>query len=318
MKVNLLTNNYIQNYSNTKQSPVFQACGNPINLKYIMEKRDYLLPQRVKEQVGKIMERNPKNMPSLLEVHNSVYAPLAECKSFDEVKKLFPEFSGIKEQVVYERNSVYSRNFQNRTDENFALDVLKKFWVELKTKDEIAQDFGMPNRSSLEWILKKINFVSYPLNYKTLLKSSDSTGNAKIAAKTTAWNSMHPDLMRAHNKRAAQGCKTPEYRQTQSARIIALDSQNPQRREKISKYTKRVWELCPEVKHAMSEFSKEAPSFIIACVSKKLRGENLNALESRMCKAFFSRFWRLNPEMRETYARARAIASMELHANKLS
>ena len=67
----------------------------------------------------------------------------------------------------------------------------------------------------------------------------------------------------------------------------------------------------------IKEFSKEAPSFIIACVSKKLKGENLNALESRMCKAFFSRFWRLNPEMRETYARARAIASMELHANKL-
>ncbi len=67
----------------------------------------------------------------------------------------------------------------------------------IKTKDEVARELGLPNRTSLDWALKQINFVYFMPNYRVLLKASDEAGNREIAQKMTAYNEANQELMYA-------------------------------------------------------------------------------------------------------------------------
>lgn len=287
--------------------PSFECRGKPITLEYIVEKRSYLLPERVLKMVKEELAKGVSKLPSLMEIHKSIYEPLLRCKTLEEAQsqEMFPEFKNIKNEVVFERNTRYAREFQERTDSSFALKMLQEFWANLKTKEQIAKELGMTSRTSLEWPLKQINFVSYPANYKTLLLASDSEGNKKIASKTTAWNALHPDLMYARNKHAAQACKKESYRKAHSIRIKEYDKNHPERREKIALASKESWERCPEVRQAMAEFAKHESGYIKKIIMKRFKGEVLTKNELRTSKGFFKRFWQTYPELKSVFSKAR-------------
>lgn len=279
----------------------FQKYGKPLDLKYIMEKRSYLLPERVINEI-KLSE----NSRSLKDIHLSIYAPLLNCKTLDEVKAIFPEFKGIKDSVEFVRNSTYRKTFEELTENiNFPLKILQEYWAKIKTKDEIAKDLGMPGRTSLEWILKQIGFVGYGSNYKTLLEASSKEGNKTIAEKTRAHNLKNPDVMYERNKHAAQFCKTPEYREAQRERILKYDNEHPERKAKISEANKRTWEQCPEIKKAMSEFAKKESPYVRKVVMDKIKGKILSEKEIRVDKGFYKRFWQEYPELKQVFADAK-------------
>lgn len=293
------------NYKNTQ--PTFEAGGKPITLQYILEKRSNLLPERVLQAVKAELAKGSSKTRSLLEIHRAIYEPILKYTSLEALKEdaAFPEFKDIKPFVLFERNTRYAKEFKERTDKNFVLNMIQEYWGNLKTKDEIAQSFGMKNRNSLEWALKQIDFVSFPPNYRTLLKSSDEEGNREIASKTSAWNALHPDLMYARNKHAAQGCKTEEYRKAQAQRMKEYDKEHPERREKISISGKEAWAKCPEVRQAMSEFAAQSSSFLRHIVMKRFSGVKLTNKEDRISRGFFKRFWQTHPELKAVYAEAK-------------
>ncbi len=70
------------------------------------------------------------------------------------------------------------------------------------------------------------------------------------------------------NRHAAQFCKTEEYRSAQRARMIEYDKLHPERREKISEFDKRTWDLCPEIKEAMTQFAMSEAAYVRAIVMK--------------------------------------------------
>ena len=304
MKIDFIQNNSTNAAKTYKNRVSFQSGGKPITLQYILQNRTNLLPPRILEQVKNTVRRvSSCEMPSLLELHKKTYSPLLACKTLDEVKQLYPEFSEIKEDVVFLRDSVYAKEFKAKTDKNFVLKLLQEYWVQLKTKDEIARELGMNSRSSLEWALKQIGFVSYPHNYKTLLKASDKIGNDEIAAKTRAWNKAHPDEMYARNKHAAQGCKTPEYRAAQSQRIRKYDAEHPERKEKISQSLTYAWEICPELRSAMLAMLAEN-RYTGIIFSKKRQGIKLTDSQHRMIQGFFKRYWDSHPEFKTIFSQA--------------
>ena len=132
MQISPLQNLYTNNSSGVN-SPSFSAGGKPITLQYIVDKRADLLPPRVLAQAKQLLkDLPPAKQPSLLQLHKELYAPLAECKTLDEAKALFPEFEQIKETVNFSRETVFSRKFRERTDKDFALKVLKDYWYNLK------------------------------------------------------------------------------------------------------------------------------------------------------------------------------------------
>lgn len=298
MKINSL------NFYNS-QNPSFAGRGKPLDLNYIVNKRAKLLPKRVLETAILELKKDKSQQRSLLEIHKSVYSKLSSCLNLEMIKSHFPEFEGIKDSVVFSRDSVYKRDFEFRTiGINFPLKMIQDLWLKLKSKDEVAQELGMKSRTSLDWALKRIEFVYFPTNYRTLLKASDEVGNSLIAQKTKDWNAAHPELMMKRNKHAAQFCKTDSYRSAQSKRMLEYDKNNPERREKIAESSKRAWGLCPEIKEAMASFAAGESVFVRNAVIKNNIGITLSTTEFRAVKGFYKRFWNTFPELKRVFAEA--------------
>ncbi len=304
MKISYSINNLHSNNNRTQISPTFEHGGKPTTLKYAVQKHSKIIPERVLAEAKKVLSMGNGGTQSLYDIHKRIYAPLLDCKTLDEAKVLFPEFKDMKDEVRYVRETRYSREFFERTDKNFALKMLQEVWANLKTQEEISKSLGMSCNSSLVWPLKQIGFVGYSGNYKTLLKSSDAEGNRIIAAKTTAWNAMHPDLMYKKNKHAAQFCKTPEYKEKQSERMKALYIDYPELAQDKSDFNKEMWSRAPEVRKAMSEFIKNEPSSIRRLFSKKILGEQLSEEESKIIRSVYNRFWNTYPEYKKMLSKA--------------
>lgn len=300
-----ISNLNCQYSKSTTIKPNFKAKGKPISLQYIVEKRSYFLPERILNKAKEILTVSPNKIPSLMELHKSTYAPILECKTLDEVKKLFPEFKDIKPKVKFLRESVYTKSFNSKISDNFVLDTLKAYWGRLETLGEIARSLGMKTHSSIERALLRINFIPYDKNYRVLLNASDQEGNKIIASKTTAWNQAHPEKMYEHNKKAAQMCKTDEYRTAQAKRIKDFYKTNPERREKLSEALRMSWQNCPEIKEAMSEFLKQESIFTKHSICKRAQGKKLTSDEKKAAYGFYKRFWEAHPELKAIYAEAR-------------
>ncbi len=295
----------IQPYQNLQYSQPSFSGVKIIDLDYVINKREYLLPERVLAEVRKLS--GTKNMPTLKELHQKIYSPLMECKTLEEAKELFPEFAGVKPaDKVFERNTGNIRKLvvNGHLNDKLSLKLLQEVWVNLKSQDAIAKELGLNNRSGLGWILKKIGFVNYSSNYRTLVLSTDSESRAVIAGKTTAWNASHPDLMRQKNKYAAQFCKTEEYKKAHSKRMIEYDKAHPERINKIREFHLEVWKKVPEIRKAMSRFAGKQDSFTRLVIIKERSGNNLSPFEKRLTKVFYKKFWKANPELKKKYKEA--------------
>jgi len=283
----------------------FTGRGKPISLEYIVKNRQHLLPQRVLEEAKTELASKGKEKSSLMDLHKKVYKELLKCATLEDAKKLFQEFIGIKDDVQFKRNSVYAKKFKEKVGNNFVLRMLQEFWGKLKSKDEVAKELGMQNRTSLEWALKNIGFVGLTPNYLNLLKASDVEGNKIIANKTSRWNKNHKEQMLEHNKKAAQACKTKKYRAAQSKRMKDYDLKHPERVHKISENNKRAWAICPEIRAALAEFTRNQSDFIKNILRKHAQGITLNEEERITRKSFYKHFWDSHPEFKKIFAEAK-------------
>lgn len=268
MRISTFNNN--NNYHNFKSDSslvTFGAGGKPLKLKYIVENRSYILPERVLNEAKRILaERNSSNLPSLLEIHRKVYQPLLQCKTLEEAQALFEEFANVKKDINFVKNNHYKRDFEEKTKgEPFALKVLKEYWGELKPLKEISESLGMSNRASLDWPLEQINFPKFHNKYKNLLLASDKEGT-KVLAK----------------------------------RITDHDKQDGSRREKITKALQARWLSNPDIRQAMSDFASTESPYYRKVLDKISAGKPLTEAEKRINKSFFNKFWAKNSHLKKT------------------
>ncbi len=258
-----------------------------INLNYIIKNRAYLLPERMIDVVENVLKTQCSEMPTLLELHKSTYEPLLKCKNLDEAKRLFPEFSDVKQaNDVFQRNTGNIKRLaeNNFLDEKFSLRVLQGLWAKLQTQDELARTLGLKDRRALGWVLSKIEIKGCGKNYKNLLKSSDEKLNKEIAEKTRVWNASHPDFVEYRNKCAIDALKKPENREASSLRMKKFYEENPQKRKEVSEKSKKYWS---------DPKNREEQS---------LRGKNYNKLHPELSKLRSERSkaaWDRIPEMRK-------------------
>ena len=299
---------------NTNQSnPNFTGGGKPISLEYILTKREHLLPKRVLTEAKAELASKRKEKASLMELHKKVYNQLLKCTTLEQAKQIFKEFENIKTEVEFKRNSVYAKKFKEKVGNNFVLKMLQEFWGNLKSKDEVAKELGMQNRTSLEWALKNIGFISFSPNYLNLLKASDAEGNQIIARKTKSWNKKHPEFMREHNKRAAQSCKTEKYRRAQAKRMKEYDEKHPERIAKIAENNRKAWAICPEIRNALADFTRAQSDFIKNILRKHAQGQKLSEEERITRQSFYKQFWDSHPEFKKTFAEAKKKVAKELN-----
>ena len=174
----------------------------------------------------------------------------------------------------------------------------------------IAKELGLENKSAFDWLKDKIRFVPFKKNYLTLVYSSDETKNAIIAEKTRLYNRKHPEQMYEHNRQAAQANKSEAYRKAQSERIKQYDSENPERRQKISRFSKEVWNRLPHIKREISREMARFPN-MDRIIAKRLKHEPFTEMEKKMNRGFFKKFWEKFPEYREEYNQMKKLVSQE-------
>jgi len=300
MEINYIT----YPYTSSRVSPNFEAKGKPLDLSYIYQYRRYLLPKRVEHAVSSLLSQGFNKRPSLMELHKSLYATLLKCETLEKAKIIYPEFKDILPEVKLQMNSVYAKKHGTTIDEQFVLKLLQEYWAKLRSKDEIAKDFGIKGRQTLDWTLEKIGFVGFDKNYRTILKASDAEGNKLIAEKTKEWNKANPEIRQQLNKHAAQGCKTESYIAAQRARMYQYDKDNPQRREKISKFSTEMWENCSDVKSALSEYTQNQPEYIRIIMAKERTHKKLSVREQRILGGFWQSFWLKHPELKTKMSEA--------------
>lgn len=307
--VNLNSYNIQRNFGASKPKTLFE----------IYRKHSFVIPQRVRKVVEKELLENVLSSKNLRDIHLEVYKPLLDCKTLDEARNLFPEFREVLDLTAFLKKK--SQNIKKIEKvlplEEFSLTMLKEKWGKCKTKDEIAQTLGLKDRSALGWFLDMIRMPNFDKNYQVVLNSCNKEKRELMAQKTRAYNLLHPDLMRAHNKNAAQALKKEDVRKKLSQNMKEYDVLHPQRREKIGRYSKAVWDLCPDVKNALREFSFNAKGYYRVIMAKRQAGTPLSDGEKRMLSSYYKEFWDSNPALKKQMEEARKLVSSLLKENKM-
>lgn len=307
---------YMQIYSNylpnqpVSDSPSFGAAKD-ITLKYVVSKYPHILPERVFEAAKNIINTIPKNKrPTLYDLHLEQYKGLLECRTLNEARNLYPEFREVLDASIF-RNS-RSKHLKNLkvSLEDLSLRVLQDYYGRLIPQHEIGTELGFVSKSAFDWFKDKIRFLPFKKNYLTLVYSSDEAKNAVIAAKTRAYNQKFPQQMYEHNRQAAQSNKSAEYRKIQSQRIKQYDTENPERRKKIGRFTKEVWSRLPHIRKAISKEMSHFPG-MDSIINKRLNHEPYTEQEKRLNKGFFNFFWRKYPDYKEEYTLMTRTVSKE-------
>lgn len=297
-------NSYIipfKEQTNYNTKPSFQGAKD-INFAYILEKHAEKLPKRIIKKVEYYVEKvSQKEHLTLRELHLKTYSKLLECKTLEDAKRKFPEFKDVLDISILNNSRQKFIKKMEVEPENLSLRLLQEYYGRLKNQKEIVEELNLSGKQALQTINEKINLPVFPKNYRAIINASDEVFNGRIAAKMRAYNQLHPDLIRAHNKLAAQSNKSIKYRLEQSERMKEYDKNNPERRKKIGKFTKEVWSRVPNIRKALSDEMNNVPNYKMIAVKKKKRIP-LNEQEQRMEKVFFKSFWEKHPDLKVQFA----------------
>ena len=304
------------NYSDN--TPSFGSASD-ITIKYAIEKRSNLLPDRVKQEITKRLNAGKDSLMKLYELHEDVYAPLQKTKTLEQAKALYPEFSDVLELTTIDGNRSIALKAVRKIMplENFSLDLLKKLYSP-ESAEQIVSDYGFTNRNLLNWLMDKLNVKKLKGNYIQLLKMSTEEENSRIAEISRQAIYKNPEAQAKRQAKAAAHHRTPEYREKKRKEMINFYKNNPDRVEMVRKLSNLTWELCPEIKTALSEYTSHMPAYTKNILSKRAGGIKLSAQEKRTLCNYYKNFWAKNPEFKEIYSKARTQAAKELGLGKKS
>ena len=288
-----------------------------LDLKYFINNHRNLLPITMSQKIEELLGTKGVHLPTLRELHIQTYAPLLECKTLDEARNLFVEFRGILDakDVLRASGKTMKEVMKHCPPENLSLKLLQDIWGRLKTQNEIAHELGLSNYQKLDYIKEKILFPNRGTVYTNLLKASDPVLNAEIASKTRAYNLLHPDLMYAHNRRAAKLAHTPEAQLKHAQAIRQHYINHPEERLRVAQTSKLVWDRLPHIKEALKKFVDEHCSqYTKAAIHKEVSGKPMTEGDKRMLRIMYKKFWTLHPEFISEYAQMRRAAATEIRA----
>lgn len=285
-------------------TPNFTAASD-ITLKYVLTKRAQYLPESMLGEIKKICTSNPKELPTLQEVHQRVYQPLFNAKSLEEAKAIFPEFRDVIDILTLKDNrSKAVKAIKTKIPlENFTLQYLKQLYQPQKMED-LVKIYDLPNRSILSWLNQKLKIKKLCSSYIQILKLSDEKENQRIAELSRQAIFANPQAQQKRLAKAAESHRTPEYRAKKRQEMIDFYKRNPEAANKTRFISKETWKKCPEIRKALAEF-KNGKSTYIQAILTKTQYKNATPTERRIIRGFYKEFWKTHPDMKEQYRKAR-------------
>lgn len=301
----MIIHNSIQ-FSNYNNHGITFASASDITLEYVYKKHSKYLPVRISEKIKSILSDGQKNIPKLYELHNDLYSSLFKATSLEEVKNLYPEFRGIKELTSLGNNRSKALKAIKKiiTPEKFTLNYLKKLYTPT-SQDNLVREYGFTNRSLLAWLNKKLNIKKLDGSYIKLLKMSQEEENNRISELSRQAIYANPDVQKRRLAKAAETHRTCEYRAKKKQEMIDFYKRNPDVAKRTGLISKMTWDMCPEIKDAMSEYTRSLSPYVKKVLSKKLSGEPLTQEENRVTYGYYRKFWEQNPELRSLYKKRR-------------
>lgn len=285
-------------------TPNFTAASD-INLKYVLAKRAQYLPESMLSEIKQICASNPKELPSLQDVHKKVYKPLFDAKNLEEVKGKFPEFKDIIDIVTLKdnRSKAVKAIKEKMPLEKFTLQYLKQLYQPKKMED-LVKMYDLPNRSILGWLNQKLNIKKLCSSYIQILKMSNEKENQRIAELSRQAIFANPKAQQKRLAKAAETHRTLEYRAKKRQEMIDFYKRKPEVAEKTSFISKETWKRCPEIRKALAEF-KNGKSAYIQAILTRVEYKNATSVERRIIRGFYKEFWDTHAEMKEQYRKAR-------------
>lgn len=298
---NILTTNYNTNFGSASD----------ITIDYVLKNHARYLPPTMLIEISSLVGAQSKGYPKLYELHNEVYKKLFEAKSLEEVKKIYPEFADVLDiSTLKDNRSKAVKAVQKCMPlEKFTLEYIKKLFAPT-SQDALVKEFGFTNRSLLGWLNEKLNIKKLTGSYIKLLQMSDEAENDRIASLSRKALYADEKAQKYRLERAAEAHRTPEYRAKKRQEMVDFYKRNPDMAEKVRIISQRTWDSCPEIKDAMSEYTKTLPSYERKIISKKRAGQKLSDEERRIAASYYKRFWELHPELKELY-RTRRVEVLE-------
>ena len=299
-------------YNNLKPAATINfKSASDITLEYVMKKHSKYLPQsifsRIKDFIGS--KKNTK----LYELHNEVYKDLFEAKTLEEAKKLYPEFADVNDVVLLadNRSKAIKAIKKIMPLDLFTLDYLKKLYKPT-SQDKLVQDYGFSNRSILFWLNERLNIKKLSGSYIQLLKMSDEKENNRIAELSRKAIYADTEAQNHRLQRAAEAHRTPEYRNKKRQEMKDFYIRKPEVAKRTGLISKITWDKCPEIKAALSEYTKKLSPYVKKVLSKKQSGAALTSEEKRIAAGYYRGFWKQHPQLRALYKTKRMEAVEEV------
>lgn len=287
-----------------------------INLRYIVKNHSKHLPQRVLECATELCRSGAEELPALYQLHADIYKPLLDAQSLEIAQIEFPEFKKVISlpDLNIKRSKAIDAIRKIMPMEDFSLDLLKKLYTP-RFLDSLVQEYGMTNRSLLAWLINKLQITKLSSQYLKLLMMSNEAENSRIAERSRQAILRDPETQARRLAKAADTHRTPEYRAKKRQEMIDFYRRTPEAAQKTSLISKMTWDLCPEIKEALSVYTRQASSMVKALLSKR-RYSRLNELEQRIISGYYKGFWDSHPEYKEIYQKARLQVIEELSLQK--
>lgn len=292
----------------------FQSAAD-INLRYIVHNHSKYLPKRVLEQAMKLCKSGAKELPALYQLHTDVYQPLQHVLTLEEAKTCFPEFSKVINlaDLQVRHSKAIDAIKKIMPLEDFSLDVLKKLY-QPRFLDSLVQEYGMTNRSLITWLTDKLNIPRLSSSYLKLLMMSNETENNRIAECSRQAILRNPEAQARKLAKAAEAHRTPEYREKKRQEMIDFYKKNPEAAERTGIISKLTWDLCPEIKEALTVYTQQTSSIVRSILNKRKHGK-LTAAEKRIIKGYYKGFWDSHPDFKKVYQTARIQVIKDLGIN---
>lgn len=313
----------LYNTSPKNQEPVSFTSAADLNLFYMLERNAKYLPERVRVYAEELckqalkssasLSEAEKKVPTLIQVHNKVYAPIQKCETLEELQKNFPEFEQAQSAVRLQGNrSIAVKAILSRISlEEFTLDYIKRLYLPTKINDLVTH-YNMPNRNLFDWLNQKLHINKLPKTYIQLLKMADETENAKVAEASRNAIYRNPQAQAARLIKAKESNQTPEARERSRQRSKKMHLEHPEYRKRTRLISKLTWDRCSEIKEIMKQKIAQNPHIKILMAKRK--NNKLSPKEEKILSSFYKSFWENHPELKEKYRTERLNVIQELKA----
>ncbi len=302
------------NIQSVNQQAVNFSSASDISLKYILDKHSGYLPERMKKAMSEALKDSAENIPAFYKLHEKVYKPLMEAQTLNEAKALYPEFSDVLELSDFASSrskAVKAVKNKGIPLENFTLEFLKKIFTPT-TQNDLVKEYGFTNRSLVSWLQQKLKIQKLPNVYLNLINMSNEEENCRIAdISRKAMYARPKEMMDEIQAKIARHHRTQEYREKKRQEMIDFYKREHAHAQKLSKIGHLTWEKCPEIKLAMSEYTKNSSDYIKKILSKCQKHQKLSQNEKHYLKGYYKGFWDLHPDFAEKYTEMRKIAIQE-------